>query len=460
MSSQKNTSQTLSLSLNTSKFGDNAPHVIIIGGGFTGLSAAYELVCQGFRVTIVEQDDKVGGLAGSFEVNGEPLEKFYHHWFTNDKYVMELVKYLKAEEEVIYRGTRTGIYYANNFFKLSSPLDLLRFKPLNWVNRLRLGLLVLRARGIKDWKQLESLTAEEWLFNLCGREVYQVVWEPLLRGKFGPFASKISAVWFWNKLKLRGGSRSKDGGEMLAYYRGGFTALAERILHEVESMGGQSQTNTSVEDLIVEGERVVGVKTANGIIKGDAVIATPALPIIANLLEPHVSSEYVKKLRKIDYLANVCLVLELDRSLSDIYWLNVNDSNFPFVGVIEHTNFEPTETYGGRHIVYLSKYLPETADLYQMNDEEALNYSIPHLKRMFPKFSPDWIKGYHFWRAKYSQPIVVRNYSDLIPSQETPLEGFYISTMAQIYPEDRGTNYAIREGRKIGSLVKESLLSK
>ena len=54
------------------------------------------------------------------------------------------------------------------------------------------------------------------------------------------------------------------------------------------------------------------------------------------------SAGYVERLRRIRFLANVCIVLELDRSLSDTYWLNVNDPGFPFVGVIEHTNFEPS----------------------------------------------------------------------------------------------------------------------
>jgi protoporphyrinogen oxidase len=435
----------------------NFPHVVLIGGGFTGLTAAYHLSRSGIRVTVLEKDTEVGGLAGSFSVNGQPLEKFYHHWFTNDRYVMELVKELKVENQVIYRPTRTGIYYANNFFKLSTPTDLIKFNPLSWFNRIRLGLVVLQARQVKDWKILESLTAREWLLKLCGREVYQVVWEPLLRGKFGTFASDVSAVWFWNKIKLRGSSRSKDGAEMLAYYRGGFAALAQKMAQEITNQGGQIKTNTPVDALVVQNGRVVGVKTVDGITPADAVIATVALPIVANLVEPHTSVDYTQKLRQIKYLANVCLVLELDRSLSQTYWLNVNDPNFPFVGIIEHTNFESTETYGGRHIVYLSKYLPDTAQLYLMSDEEALNFSIPYIQKMFPEFHRDWIIDYHFWRAQYSQPIVVRYYSHLIPENETPLGGLYLSTMAQIYPEDRGTNYAIREGKKVADLVLQKI---
>jgi protoporphyrinogen oxidase len=433
------------------------PHVVVIGGGFAGLAAAWELTRRGAEVTVLEADPEVGGLAGSFEVNGERLEKFYHHWFTNDVHVGDLVKELGAEDRILYRPTRTGMYFAKSFFKLSSPVDVLRFTPLRLVDRIRLGLLALRARAVKDWKELESLTAEEWLLKLGGPEVYRVVWEPLLQGKFGPFASRISAVWFWNKLKLRGGSRGKGGAEMLAYYRGGFAALADHVASEVEKAGGQIRTGMPATGLVVEDGKVTGVETPEGVIEADAVIATPALPIFADLVEPHVSAEYVARLREVEYLANVCLVLELDRSLSETYWLNVNDPGFPFVGVIEHTNFEPAETYGGRHIVYLSKYLPETAELYRMGDEEVLDYCIPYLQRMFPEFGRSWILDYHVWRARYSQPIVGKHYSRLIPPVETPIEGLYLTTMAQIYPEDRGTNYAIREGRAVGRSVASAL---
>jgi protoporphyrinogen oxidase len=431
--------------------------VAIIGGGFTGLSAAWELARRGIGVTVLESDRDVGGLAGSFEVGGTRLEKFYHHWFTSDTHVTALVGELHREGEVLHRETRTGMYFANRQFRLSSPLDLLRFSPLPLADRLRLGLLALRARRVRDWRRLEALTAEEWLTRLGGRRVYDVVWRPLLEGKFGEYASEVSAVWFWNKLKLRGGSRGRGGAEVLAYYRGGFAALAEQLSRAIEASGGEIRLGAPATGLVVRRERVVGVETPDGPVGADAVIATPALPIVADLVAPHATPDYVASLRRIEYLANLCVVLELDRSLSDTYWLNVNDPGFPFVGVIEHTNFEPPESYGGRHLVYLSKYLPDSAPLYRMSDRDAVEYCIPYLRRMFPAFEAGWIQRAHVWRARYSQPIVERHYSGLVPTVRTPLEGLFLSSMAQVYPEDRGTNYAIREGRRAGRLVAAAL---
>ncbi|HEX5386594.1 MAG TPA: NAD(P)/FAD-dependent oxidoreductase [Gemmatimonadales bacterium] len=433
------------------------PHVAIIGAGFSGLAAAWELTRRGVAVTVLEADDEVGGLAGSFEVGGTRLEKFYHHWFTNDADVTTLVRELGAEDRIVFRPTRTGMYFAQRFFKLSTPPDVLRFTPLSILGRLRLGVLALRARRVKDWRALEHLTAEEWLTQLGGREVYRVVWAPLLAGKFGSHADEISAVWFWNKLKLRGGSRDQRGAEMLAYYRGGFAALAERLAEAVEERGGRIRLRALVTGLAMRDGRVAGVQVGDEVVAADAVIATPALPIVADLVSPHAATGYTASLRRVRYLANVCLVLELDRSLSSTYWLNVNDPTFPFVGIIEHTNFEPAETYAGRHIVYLSKYLPEDAPLWRMSDDEVLEFSLPHLQRMFPAFSREWILAAHVWRARHSQPLVVRHYGALIPETETPLGGVYLATMAQVYPEDRGTNYAIREGRAAARLVADRL---
>lgn len=423
--------------------------VAIIGGGFTGLAAAYELAKQGVSVTVLEAENEIGGLAAAFDVGGEKLDRFYHHWFTNDLHVMQLIDELGLQDQVTFNPTNTGVYYANNFFKLSTPWDLLNFTPLSLIDRIRLGLLALRARRVKNWQVLEDKTAAEWLKELGGEGVYRVVWEPLLQGKFGPMAEQISAVWFWNKLKLRGGSRGKGGEERLAYFKGGFVALAEALATRIKELGGRIELNAAV-TAINPNSDFWQLETANGSVKAANIIATVALPIIAEMSKAWASAEYFAQLNRINYLANVCLVLELDRSLSSTYWLNVNDPSFPFVAVIEHTNFEHAATYGGRHIVYLSKYLPHTEMLYSMNADEILDFALPHLQKMFTAFDPSWVLRHHVWKARWSQPVVEKHYSQLIPAEDAPKKGFHICSMAQIYPEDRGTNYAIREGRRIG----------
>ncbi|MBI1273774.1 MAG: FAD-dependent oxidoreductase [Alphaproteobacteria bacterium] len=436
--------------------------VAIVGAGFTGLAAAFDLARAGKKVVLLEADAAPGGLAGTFTFrDGVRIEKFYHHWFLNDEYVPPLVRELGLEGDIVAHASRTGMYYSGKMWRLSTPLDLLKFTALPLLDRIRLGLLVLRVRGLKDWKKIEHLSIREWLEPLCGKNAFRVVWEPLISAKFSCFAEDINAVWFWKKLALRGSTRDRSGGEQLAYFKGGFGRLAEALAADIRAHGGEIRYGCAVTGVRTEAGRAVALQTgAGGDVTALEYLFTPALPVIADIFAQGAQADWLAGLRRVRYLGNICLVLALDRSLSDTYWLNVNDPGFPFVGVIEHTNFDPPENYGGRRVVYLSRYLASSEPVWQYDDESYLDFALPHLQRMFPAFERAWIKDYKVWRATYAQPVTERGYSDYVPRQQTPFENAHIATMAQIYPEDRGTNYAIREGRKAAASLLQQLANR
>jgi len=427
--------------------------IVVVGAGFTGLSAALRLARAGHSIVVLEADEHVGGLGGGFEFGDVTLEKFYHHWFMSDTHILNLVRELGSEDRIVTRPSRTGMYYNRSVFRLSTPLDLLKFTPLPLHDRIRLGLFSLYAQSIRNWRALEDIPASKWLIRGCGERAYNIVWRPLLESKFSRYSEQLSATWFWKKLQLRGGSRGGGGQEMLAYYRGGFAALAESLRTAIEEAGGQVLTGAPATRILADRGSVTGVETTAGVFPADHVIATPALPVIADLMRDIAPDTYIEQLLRIRYLSNVCLVLALDRSLSSTYWMNVNDASFPFVGVIEHTNFEPPSEYGGRHIVYLSRYLHHEDPLYGMDAEALLHYAAPHIRRMFPEFSEQWIVERHLWKARYAQPVAELGYSRLIPAEETPVRNPRICTMAQNYPEDRGTNYAVREDEAVAARI-------
>ncbi|MGW9132900.1 NAD(P)/FAD-dependent oxidoreductase [Streptomyces sp. NPDC055681] len=440
---------------------------VVVGGGFTGLTAALELAERGHRVTVVEREPELGGLAGSFDVgDGRRIERFYHHWFGSDREMFDLCEKLGVEDALEPHLTRTGMFYANSVYRLSRPLDLLRFAPLPFLDRLRLGVLALRGRRVKDWRTLEHRTAEEWLVSLGGRRVYDVVWRPLLEGKFGQYADQVGATWMWTKLALRGGSRNKSGSEVLYYLRGGSEILVDAMHKRLTELGVEVLTGTPVDAVTTDDAGVTGVRTEDGtFLPARQVLLTVAPELAADLLgaagtdaPAHAAVPgLTRRLREIRYLANVCLVLENNRRLSDTYWLNVNDPSFPYVGVIEHTNMDSPSRYGNRHVVYLSKYLPADAELYRMSDEEVFTFSLPHLRRMFPGFDRSWVDDYHVWRAEYAQPVITPNYSRAMPETQTGVHGLYLASMAQVFPEDRGTNHAAREGRRTAELMADRL---
>ncbi|WP_433794948.1 NAD(P)/FAD-dependent oxidoreductase [Actinoplanes sp. CA-252034] len=438
--------------------------VVIVGAGFTGLAAALELTARGVSCRILESESVIGGLAAGFEVGGGRLERFYHHWFASDREMFDLCAEVGLGDRVMQHLSRTGLYYANAMFRLTEPIDVLRFTPLPFADRIRLGLLAVRARRVRDWRSLESRTAEQWLVELGGRRVYEVVWRPLLEGKFGEYAGRVGATWMWTKLALRGGSRTRGGRETLSYVRGGCDVLLDALRDRLLAAGVRIHTGTAAEEVVSDEYGVQGVRAGGRFFPARRVLLTVASPVAAGLLGDSATGHPAvpglrRRLNSITYLANVCLVLQNRRPLSETYWINVNDPSFPYVGVIEHTNLEDPARYGGRHIVYLSKYLPADAPLYRMSDEEVFEHSLPHLKRMFPAFDRDWVAGYHVWRAPYAQPVVTPHYARALPGFASRVPGLYLAGMAHVFPEDRGTNYAVRDGRRVARMMADARAS-
>lgn len=421
--------------------------VIIVGGGFGGMAAAHELALHGRPSIILEASAQLGGLAGTFDVNGHRLEKFYHHWFTHDQAILDLVAELGATDQLVYSPGDVSMYYANSVYRLRGPLDLLRLGALPFIDRIRTGLMALRARRVRDWHSLEQQTAVEWLVKYGGRRAYEVIWEPLLRGKFGSFTDEISAVWISNKLKLRGSSRSRSGRNELLYYRGGFGALIDRLTESLRNRGVEIRTACPVSRVATDKQRVIGVETAQGMLEAETILVTTSLPVALDLI-PDLPAAYRNGAASIRHLGSVCLILVLRNSLSSAYWMNVNDPSFPFVAVIEHTQFDSPDNYDGAHVVYLSRYTTPDDPMFLMDEAALVNFCTPYLQRIFPQFEKSWILQSYCWKAKHTQPIVSRGYSKLIPNFQTPIAGLWLCTMAQIYPEDRGTNYAVAYARR------------
>lgn len=431
--------------------------VAIVGAGFTGLAAAYELLKSGKKVHIIEADSAPGGLAGTFEFDdGVRIEKFYHHIFNNDAYVPRLAKELGIENEFIMLPSKNGIYLNGRTWNLSTPFDLIRFNPLSIIDRIRLGLLVFQVKRIKNWKYIENLSIREWLEPICGKNVFKVVWEPLITSKFSLFSEKISAVWMWKKLYLRGSTRNSRGEEELAYFKGGFGKFIDALTIAINDMGGKITYKNKIDRVETVDKKILKLNSKNNVFIADKYLFTPSLPVIANIFQDCDFTEWITKLKRVQYLGNLCLVLQLNKNLSDTYWLNVNDPGFPFVGVIEHTNFDAPENYNKTHIVFLSRYTTSEDPLWAYSNEQYFEFATSHLRRMFPDFKNDWVLDHKIWRSKFAQPLTEINYTQYMPSVNTPFENGWISTMAQIYPEDRGINYAIRDGRKVANIIASS----
>lgn len=432
----------------------------IIGGGAAGLAAAYELTLQGHYAEVFERAPFLGGQASTFGVGGGQLERGYHHLFVSDVDMVGLILELGLGHKLAWLESKVGLYYGGRIWNFGTPLDLLRFRPLSLPQRLRVGLWTFALQKTKNWRKLEGITARDWVIRHMGQRAYQVIWEPLLRGKFGEYYDQVSMAWLWGKIYLRVASRGKGlQKERLGYPLGSFGEVFDLLGERVCQQGGDVHTSAGVKRVVVAGGVATGLEVE---LSGrepetrgyDAVIATTPSYVFTRLV-PSLPVEYRDQLTNVRYLSAVLVILVLDRPLSSRYWMNIADPSLPFVAIIEHTNMVDKALYGGRHIVYLSNYPSRESALYQKNAEELLEEFVPHLRKINPEFDPSWILEYNHHKVDGAQPIIGVNYSQRIPNHRTPFKNLYLANTTQIYPEDRGTNYSVRMGRRVARMVLE-----
>ena len=412
----------------------------MLGGGALGLTAALRLLQRGESVTLFEREPAAGGLAAGFPLGPSHLEKFYHHLFRSDTEAVALIGELGLEDKLVWPRPVTATLLGGHQYQLDSALAVLRFPPLSPIDRLRLAAVIGYLRVERKYGRVENVTADAWLRRWMGDRVYDLLWKPLLQAKFGARYDEIAMSWFWARVHLRSSS--------LGYLRGGFQQLYDRLVDRIRALGGEAHFGHEVQRIEAGSGGLLCVTTAHGEYEVERVVST--LPTALTIkLTPALQSEYANQYGRLDSFGAHCFILYLDRPLTDVYWLNINDPGFPFLALVEHTNYMPPSDYGGRHIVYLGNYLPMSDPLFAMSEEEVLARYLPALQRIVPAFNLRWITGHTMFRAPFAQPIVTVGYPQRLPPHETPVRGLYLANMSQVYPQDRGQNYSIAMANRL-----------
>jgi len=431
--------------------------ITVVGAGLAGLTAALRLTARGYPVRVHERYPGTGGLARVVRIGGEPLEVFYHHVFTSDTDYVRFAGELGLAGEIEWLPSRMGIWTRGRLWDFGTPVSLLRFRPLGLVDKLRFVASTLLLQRAKDPGPFENVPASVWIQHHQGRRVWESVWGPLFHQKFDRYADEVAMVWLWRKLYLRGRSRTRSGmGERLGYMRGSFDRLTSALAARVQEQGGALHTG----DPVTRIERNGGgfsVQTRSGEHHADLVLVAAPVPDYLEIAAHLLASDELSRLRELKATGAICTILEMDRSLTPYYWLNIADPEMPFGGLIEHTNYIPRERYGGHHILYISNYLLPDNPLLRAPKSKILDLYLPALKRINPAFDASWITATHHFRADYAQPIVPPGYRRLIPPMRASAPGLYLCTMAQIYPEDRGQNYAVLYGERAAQTILEDL---
>lgn len=397
----------------------NRRKIAIIGGGLGGLTLGYFLSKEKNKVTILEKEDFLGGLAGGFKMEGKNLEKLYHHFFRTDKDLIDLIKEIGLEKEITWNKNSTALYWENKMYPFNGAIDLLKFKPLSLVDKFRMGLVAIYLGLDKNWQKYEGITASEWMRKFVGKKGYEVVWKPLLMGKFHRYYKDISMAWLWARIHTRGNSKNEKGEEVLGYINGGFDKLVQRLTKLIKENGGEIKLKSEVKN-IKDLEK-----------KFDVIIDT-------------------RPDSEIEYLAAVDIVFSSEQNLSKFYWHNINDPKSPFIAFIQHTNLVGKKNYNGKNVYYLGTYVPQDHEFLKMDEKKLTNQWFDYLKNIFPEFDKTKAKNVSVFRFKSGQHIVKTHY--VRPVYKIS-EKVYKMNFAQIYPEDRGVNFGVREAKKISKII-------
>ena len=432
---------------------ENQRHIAIIGAGFAGLSAAWDLAKAGQKVTILEASAEPGGLASGFK---EPhwdwsVERFYHHWFQTDSNLLGLIDELGWADEVVFPRPISVMYYKGKFYPFDSIPAALAYPGLGFgINKIRFGLVGLYLKLTNNWRTLEKTTTDAWMRKYAGSKVYESMWQPMMIGKFGEtWHDKVNMAWMWARIHVRT--------SRLGTFKGGFQVFANKFAAKLAEKGVEICYNTRVSSLQRLEDGRISVRFADGgeEKRFDQVLVTLSPGMMAKMA-PDLPSDYLAGLLKLKSMGAVVMTVSIKHPLSPegYYWYNIpKQAGFPFLSLVEHTNFLKPEYFGGDHILYIGDYLETDHPNFTKSDEELAEEFLPHLKKINPAFNRDWVNKIWVSKTSYAQPIPLLNHSANIPLIETPIPNLYFASMSQVYPWDRGTNFAVEIGRRAAKLM-------
>ncbi len=420
--------------------------VAIIGAGIGGLSLAYYLRKQSrdIDIDVYEKSSAPGGLGGWIDTKDYAIEPYYHHFFTGDRELISLIRELGLEDKLLFAKSLNGSFYDDGIVSMSSPFDLLSFNKLSLIERIRLAIVLVFLKLLPDGRLLDNQTAADWMKRWAGQREYEKIWDPLMKGKFDKFANKISMSWLWGRIH--------DRTAELGYLRGGMKVLFNSL----------SKTLIKRNIGIIYGNEITSIKVKeNGYVLRvgqkeylyDLIVNTTTSNLFARLIGPNQRlSNYVSRLNKISHIGVVCHLITLKKKLQNNYWVNLCSSRTPYLALIEHTNFMPTDWYKGRHLVYLTKYCSSDSNFYKSADK-GVSTIEKTFKLINPKIRWSDVLEINTFKAPYCQTIFQKNYNSRKPSFRTPLPFFYLMNIDQTFPHDRNLGHGVVMAKKLSKLI-------
>jgi protoporphyrinogen oxidase len=421
---------------------DSAP-IAVLGAGPMGLAVAYQLVREGKRPVIYEADDRVGGMTASFDFNGLEIERFYHFHCTSDHAYFDVLKDLGLSDRLHWVATKMGYYYQGNVQPWGNPIALLKFRGLGWVAKFRYGLHAFLCTKRSDWRPLDKIEATVWIKSWVGTEAWEVLWKRLFHYKFYHLSDSLSAAWIWSRVRRIGRSRSSLFAEKLGYLEGGSTTLLQAMQADIIARGGEFRLSAPVSKVHMTGEKVIGLQVGDGPIElYEQIISTIPLPYVPRLM-PDLPADILEKFAAQKNVAVVCVIVKLAKSVTENFWLNVNDPDMDIPGLVEYTNLRPLD----HTVVYVPYYMPADLPAFAAPDADFIARTKSYLQRINPDLSDNDFTDMHASRYRFAQPVCGPNFLETVPPAQLPIQGLWVADTSYYYPEDRGISESIQFGR-------------
>ena len=432
---------------------DRVRRIAVIGAGPMGLAAAYELARRGAQVTLLERDDRLGGMSAHIDFAGTRIERYYHFVCAPDQITFDWLREFGLEDRLRWVETKMGFYFRGTLYDWGGPVALLKFPGLTLLQKVRYGLHVMHAKSIADWRAHDAFSSTEWLQRWIGKDAYDVMWKPLFHYKFYELQDSLSAAWLGTRIKRVALSRKSLSQEQLGYIEGGSEVLLDAIAARFRQLGGTIELQAEVQSVGVTGEgtarRVTGVRVAGEDRPFDAVISTIPLLYLSRLV-PELPDDERAKVAAIRSVGVVCVLLKLARPFTRNFWMNINDPRIQIPGLIEYSNLNPLD---GSTIIYAPYYMPQTHPKYARDAQAFIDETLGYMKLIRPDWNAGEVVAATASRYQYAQTVCSPGFHAALPPMRSALTGLFMADTSHYYPEDRSISESIRIGSHLADLA-------
>ena len=403
-------------------------HVVVLGAGLAGLSAAYDLCKAGHRVTLLEKEGFAGGMACSWKVGPYWLDHGPHRFHSREQKIVDLF-YEVLDNEVVIRDRMSRIYMQGKFFDY--PL-----KAMNVLKSLPPRLMVkamadyMGIRVLQWFKKIPDDNFENWVLKRFGRTLYEMFFGTYTSKAWKMPCTEISADWasqrisqanLWDTIvKTLNPPREGEVRSLVTEFwypaHGGIGEFGRRYAEKVGKLGGDVLLSSPVTAIDVEDGRAVRVhyerEGAEHTVECDEVVNTIPLPRLLETLRPEIGPEVRQAIANLRYLGIVFVYLEVDLpTVSPDHWVYLPEKHLTVHRISEFKNFSDSSAPGDKTVV-CCEITCNVGDEHWRMDEKQLAAIAENDLIKVGLLGPGMCRSIDVHRLPYAYPVYDLTYKE------------------------------------------------